>query len=128
MPRIADVIDPDLRAGLTAAEQALDEGDNTATVQRAVETYCKLVARRPDLVIPFLDRRGTFPGPGEGLASLRSAAGPAWPDLGVGMTRGDDGQPQFEWRKQRFSMSEATVYLEYVLTLVVHAQQTQRAS
>ena len=124
MPRIADVTDAELREGLTAADRALDEGDNTAAVHKAVETYQKLAARRPDLVIPFVDRRGEFPRPGEGLASLRSAAGPAWPDLGVGMTRGADGQPEFEWRKQRFGMSEATVYVEYVLTLVVHAQRT----
>jgi hypothetical protein len=125
MPRIADVTDPDLQAGLTAAEQALDAGDHLGAVQKAVETYQKLVRRRPDLVIPFVDRRGEFPKPGEGLASLRPAAGPPWPDLGVGMTRGEDGQPHFEWRKQRFSLSEATVYIEYVLTLAVHAQRTQ---
>jgi hypothetical protein len=125
MPRVADVTDADLQAGLAAAEQALDEGDHTAAVQQAVETYQKLVSRRPDLVIPFVDRRGEFPKPGEGLASIRPAAGPAWPDLGVGMTRGEDGQPQFEWRKQRFSLSEATVYVEYVLNLAVHAQRTQ---
>jgi hypothetical protein len=125
MPRIADVADADLRAGLTAAEQALDEGDHTGAVQKAVETYQKLVGRRPDLVIPFVDRRGEFPKPGEGLASIRPAAGPPWPELGVGMTRGEDGQPQFEWRKQRFSLSEATVYVEYVLNLAVHAQRTQ---
>lgn len=124
MPRIADIDDSELRTGLSAAEQALDEGDHTAAVQKAVETYQNLVARRPDLVIPFVDRRGEFPKPGEGLASLRSAAGPPWPDLGVGMTRAEDGQPRFEWRKQRFSMSEATVYVEYVLNLVVHAQRT----
>ena|SRR5579884_218838 len=125
MPRVADVTDADLRAGLAAAEQALDDGDNTAAVHTAVEIYQKLVARRPDLVVPFVDRRGEFPNPTEGLASVRSAAGPPWPDLGVGMTKGEDGQPRFEWRKQRFGMSEATVYVEYVLNLVVHAQSTQ---
>jgi hypothetical protein len=125
MPRIADVADPDLQAGLAAAERALDDGDHAGAVQKAVEAYQKLVAQRPDLVIPFVDRRGEFPKPGEGLASLRPAAGPPWPDLGVGLTRGDDGQPQFEWRKQRFSLSEATVYVEYVLNLAVHAQRTQ---
>jgi hypothetical protein len=123
MPRVADVADPDLRAGLTAAEQALDDGDNTTAVHRAVETYQRLVARRPDLVIPFVDRRGQFPKPGEGLASLRSASGPPWPDLGIGLTRGDDGQPQFDWRKQRFGLSEATVYVEYVLNLVIYAER-----
>ena len=116
MPSIHDVADPELRAGLAAAEQALDDGNNAAAVQQAVEVYQKLVDRRPDLVIPFVDRRGEFPKPGEGLASIRPAAGPPWPE---------DGRPQFEWRKQRFSMSEATVYVEYVLNLAVHAQRTQ---
>jgi hypothetical protein len=123
MPTIADVADAELRAALASAEASLDSGDNNGAVQTVVEVYRRAVARRPELIVPFVDRRGQFPKPGEGLANVRGPYGPPWPDLGIGLTRVDD-QPVFEFRKQRFSMSEAIVYFEYVLDLVVRAEAT----
>ena len=76
MTTLANVADPAVRAALTSAEEALDAGDYTRAVHIAVEVYSSVVERRPELVVPFVDRRGEFPKPGEGLARRYKPGGP----------------------------------------------------
>jgi hypothetical protein len=118
------VADPEQRAALASAEEALEAGDYTRAVHTALAVYTRLVERRPDLIAPFVDLRGQFPKPGEGLAPRQRPGGPPpWPELGVGLSQDEQGKPHFEFRKQRFGMSEAIVYVEYVLELVLRAQE-----
>ena len=120
----SSLADPELRAALTSAEEALDAGDYTRAVHTAVETYTRVVERRPDLLVPFVDRRGEFPKPGEGLARRYKPGGPPpWPELGVGLSQDEQNRPRFEFRKQRFGMSEAITYVEYVLEIALRAQR-----
>jgi hypothetical protein len=41
----------------------------------------------------------------------------------VGLSRDEQSRPRFEFRKQRFGMSEAITYVEYVLEIALRAQR-----
>ncbi|HUZ78420.1 MAG TPA: hypothetical protein VMV93_12655 [Chloroflexota bacterium] len=106
-----------VRAALAAADQALADGDYTASVRRSVAAYELLLAQRPELM----------PAPPSGL--LRRD-GPLIPDMPRTMRAGpwpstmgvklalDQGKPKLTFEKERFSMSEAAAYYEYTRDLV----------
>jgi len=105
---------PDLVA---AAERALDDGDYAGCVRLAVQAYEELIASRPDMVIkpPVRQPAGAPLLPDRPRIMQR---GP-WPStMGVRQTFGDDGAPLLTFDKERFTMSEAIAYFEYVRDLV----------
>src|SRR5204863_8061061 len=69
-----------------------------------------------------------FPKPGEGLASLRSGAGPAWPDLGIRLTRGDDGQPCSNGANSASAWSNSTRLAAVIAVAALRTDQDDRAA
>jgi hypothetical protein len=121
MARPSDVQDPELRARLVEAEQALDEGDYLRCVRGAVDVYSRLIEQRPDVFVDPTDRRGTLPT----LAQIRVVpAQRPWPQLlGVVVDFDADGKPRLRFERERFTMTEAMTYFEYTLDAVVRAQR-----
>jgi hypothetical protein len=118
--RAADVNDPELRAGLVAAERLLDEGDYQGAVRAAVGVFEALIEQQPDSIVPPPDfsRLSTAP-----LPRLGVRRGP-WPSHhGVQLLLDPDQRPRLVFNKERFTLSEAAAYVEYTLEAVVIAQR-----
>ena len=111
----------DAKALLEAAERALDEGDNTASVRASAEAYAAIVSERPDLVfappsfgdLPITGGRE----PGAGVPHA------PWPDQGVTVTIAEGAAPEILLDKQRYTMSDAITYLEYTVDLLRLAER-----
>ena len=110
----------DARALVADAERKLDEGDHTGSVRDSAEAYVALVQERPDLVvqpmsfdeIPIDHAREPMP-----------MLGP-WPaDQGVTVTIAEGAAPEIVLNKQRYTMSDAITYLEYVVDLLKSADR-----
>jgi len=121
MARIDDVTDPDLREELTAAEQALDEGDYDESVRRSAAIYQRILTARPDLRITR--RAGPAPLSAINGRPIQPRFQP-WPDtLGVTLTFDDHEQPLMKFMKDDFMMSEAITYYEHTLDAAVRVQE-----
>jgi hypothetical protein len=102
---------------LDEAERALDDGDYAGCVRNAVAAYQELIGARPELVIKPPPR----PAEGAPLTADRPRTMPRgpWPGtMGVRQTFDADGKPALVFDKDRFTMSEAIAYFEYVRDLV----------
>jgi hypothetical protein len=128
MASVAEVQDGPLREALAAAESALDAGDYLGSVQRSVEAYSRLIAQRPDMIIPPPTHRAAPPqvsrGAPLGGGGLFIGGPRPWPsDHGVQFVQSADQPPALSFTKQRFTLSEAATYFEYTLDLALRAQR-----
>ena len=129
MASVAEVQDGPLREALAAAESALDAGDYLGSVQRSVEAYSRLIAQRPDMIIPPPPHRAAPPqvsrGAPLGGGGLFIGGPRPWPsDHGVQFVQAAvDTPPALSFTKQRFTLSEAATYFEYTLDLALRAQR-----
>ena len=144
MARPSDIEDPAFRAALEEAERLIDEGDYTKASRRCAETYLLLLDRRPDLIPPPGAGLGFgfgFGGPGGpgggsggssgGAAGLAAGFGPGramrrgfWPGQGgIRVIFDEDRKPSLSYEKDRFSLTEALTYFEFMVEQVVNAQR-----
>ena len=107
MTRPSEIRDPAARAAMEAADQAIDNGNYVEAVHACAETFVRLVERRPDILKP--DRQ------------VRPSV---WPQLGVRLEVADGAPPLLVWERERFSMSEAATFLEFVMDQLVRAERT----
>src|SRR3990170_1204337 len=118
MARPSDIEDPVFRAALEEAERLIDEGDYTKASRRCAETYLLLLDRRPDLVPP--PGVGFGAGFGPGRAMRRGF----WPGQGgIRVIFDEDRKPSLSYEKDRFSLTEALTYFEFMVEQVVNAQR-----
>jgi hypothetical protein len=129
MARISDVKDSGFREALERVDGLIREGEYTEASKLCAETYLSLLARRPDFVPPPPDPRALpqfrddLPQSGSRLAGgTGPAARPSWPNQGgVKVLYYEDGGPALRFDKERFGLSEATSYFEFLIDEVVRA-------
>jgi hypothetical protein len=129
MARISDVKDAGFREALGRAEGLIGDGEYTGASRLCAETYLKLLARRPDFVPPPPDPRALpqfrddLPQSGSRLAGgTGPAARPSWPNQGgIKVLYYEDGGPALRFDKERFGLSEATSYFEFLIDEVARA-------
>ena len=105
----SDLTDPTFRDAMERVEKMLDDGDFTGASRAAGETYLAVLDRHPDLVA------GAATGPHTPLAMSRAIA---WPPNGGLTVRVEDGKPELVFARERFSMSEALGYFEFMMNLL----------
>jgi len=111
-----------VRALLADAERLLDEGDYTESVKASAQAYAELVQERPDMAFgpPALGELSVEGGrqPGQGMPRA------PWPEeQGVTVTIAEGAAPEIILNKERYTMSDAATYLEYVVDLVAIAER-----
>jgi hypothetical protein len=106
----ANVHDEDLRKQFEGAHGHLRAQRGTEAVHAIVQAFESMIAARPEL----LD--STRPGR---RGPIRLAA--AWPALGANFAAGssDDEGRKIVFTKQRFAMSEAITYYEFVVEAAI---------
>jgi hypothetical protein len=109
MPSPTDLTNPTFRSALLHIENLIDDGDYTASAKAAGETYLKVLEAHPDLIA------GASTGPHTPLAMSRAIA---WPPTGGLTVRVDNGTPTLVYARERFSLSEALGYFEFLMNLL----------
>ncbi|HXH23309.1 MAG TPA: hypothetical protein VNN10_14895 [Dehalococcoidia bacterium] len=107
MTRPSDIKDPGYREAMEAADRAIDQGDYAGAVRACAEAYVRLVAQRPDILKPDRQVRPSL-----------------WPQLGVRLEVEPGAEARLVWERERFTMSEAATFLEFVMDQVVRAERT----
>jgi hypothetical protein len=107
MTRPSDISNPIYRTAIETADRLIGEGKYYDAVKTCAETYVDLVQKRPDILKP--DRQ------------VRPSV---WPQLGVKLDVEGSGPPTLVWERERFSMSEAAMFLEFAMDQIVRAERT----
>ena len=131
MATTADIRDAAFREALDEADRLIGDGDYTAAARLCAETYLRLLAKRPDFIPPPPDP-GILPQYREDLPPNRTRLGggtgaaprPGWPNQGaIRMLYFEPGGPVISYEKQRFGLSEATSYFEFLMEEVLRSQR-----
>jgi hypothetical protein len=132
MASVGEVTDAAMRAELSEAEDALDDGHYATSVHHCVTAYARLIDLRPDMIIapgfthasaPPQSGAGA-PAGGGGLGGVGMGALRPWPsDHGVRFALEQGDRPSLTFAKERFTLSEAATYFEYTLDMVLRAQR-----
>jgi hypothetical protein len=112
----------EFRAALEQVEALLDAGEYTTAARLCADTYLQLLAKRPDFVPPPPDPRALpqfrddLPPSGSRLAGgTGPAARPSWPNQGgIKVLYYEDAGPKLRFDKERFGLSEAIGYYEFL--------------
>jgi hypothetical protein len=105
----ADLTDATFRNAMQHVEKLIDDGEYGAACRAAGETYLTLLERRPELVAGA----STDPHTPTGLSRATT-----WPPNGGVLIGIEDGKPALVLAKERFSMSEAYGYFEFLMNLL----------
>ena len=105
----SDLSDPTFRDAMQRIEKLLDDGDYTDACRASGETYLALLNKRPELI------PGASTGPHTPVGMSRAIA---WPPNGGLRVNVEDGKPSLAYAKERFSMSEAYGYYEFMMNLL----------
>ncbi|MBM3140252.1 MAG: hypothetical protein FJZ92_08575 [Chloroflexi bacterium] len=113
MAKPEQVSDVELRALLESAHEMMRKGKSSEAVRTLSTAYLKLLALKPDL----LDRT-IEPLPGRKMPAVMR-----WPMLGANLTLESvlAKQPEIQFIRERFSVSEAITYYEYTLECAIAA-------
>lgn len=106
MPTPKDINDAGLRAQVEGAFKAMRAGKGTDAVKSLADAYLHLLEMRPEML--------------EETVNMRNREIPRvmrWPALGANMSLESvmAGTPQIEFVRERFSVSEAMTYYQFVL-------------
>lgn len=106
MPTPKDINDAGLRAQVENAFSQMRSGKGTDAVRTLADAYLHLLQMHPEM----LDEK----------VAIRNRQIPRvmrWPALGANLTLESvtDGQPQIEFVRERFSVSEAMTYYQFLL-------------
>ena len=129
--KIAEIKDAAFREALERVDSLIAEGEYTQASRLCAETYLKLLAKRPDFIPPPPDLlalpqfRDDLPQSGSRLAGgTGPAARPSWPNQGgIKVLYYEPRGPVLRIEKERFGLSEATSYFEFLIDEVVRDQQ-----
>jgi hypothetical protein len=131
MANIADIKDAAFREALERVDRLLGDGEYTGAARLCAETYLDLLKLRPDFVPPppnpynLPQFRDDLPESGSRLAggsgrTLRTG----WPNGGgLKVLYYEAAGPQLSFEKERFGLSEATSYFEFLIEEVVRAER-----
>ena len=113
MPSPSDLSDPAFRTAMEDADKLIDGGDYSAASRLLAETFVKLVQSRPDLAAAPAEN------PHANYAASRAARNVTWPPAGgVRVVYDANSKPGLEYVRERFSMSEAMGYFEFMMNLL----------
>ncbi|HUZ13931.1 MAG TPA: hypothetical protein VMU93_13920 [Caulobacteraceae bacterium] len=113
MARAADIANPELRQKVEAAFAAMRAGRGADAVRASAEAYLRFAELHPEVKTETVAMRGRqFP------RMLR------WPAMGANMKPDSvqAGAPQIEFLRDRFSVSEAMTYYQFVLDEILEKQ------
>src|SRR5690606_21208236 len=105
----SELTDPAFRDAMQKVESLLDDGDYTGASKASAHAYRLVIERHPELIA------GAATGPHTPLAMSRAVA---WPPTGGLTMRVEDGKAVPVYSKERFSMSEAFGYFEFMMNLL----------
>lgn len=105
----SELTDPAFRDAMQKVESLLDDGDYTGASKASADAYLLVLERHPELIA------GAATGPHTPLAMSRAVA---WPPTGGLTMRIEDGKAVPVYSKERFSMSEAFGYFEFMMNLL----------
>jgi hypothetical protein len=109
MATTADITDPAFRDAMARVEALIDDADYTGACKAAGETYLAVLDKHPNLIA------GASTGPHTPTNLSRAIA---WPPNGGVRVNVEDGKPSLVYAKERFTMSEAYGYFEFLLNLL----------
>jgi hypothetical protein len=114
MAKAADVQNPDLRAKLETAFAAMRAGKGAEAVRACADAYLAFIELHPEVKAETIAMRGRQ------VSRLMR-----WPALGANMTLESvrAGTPQIEFTRDRFAVSEAMTYYQYVLDEVLEFEK-----
>ncbi len=113
MAKPEQVTDSELRALIESAHDMMRKGNATDAVKTLTSAYLKLLTMKPELLDETIEPR-----PGRKMPAVMR-----WPALGANLTLDSvlRKQPEIEFIRDRFSVSEAITYYEYTLESAIHA-------
>jgi len=128
---IADIKDAAFREALERIDALLTDGAYTEAARLCGETYVELLKRRPDFVpAPPNPRnlpqyRDDLPESGSRLAGgTGRTVRTGWPNGGgLRVLYYESPGPRLSFEKERFGLSEATSYFEFLVEEVVRAER-----
>lgn len=131
MASIRDVKDAAFREALERVDELLAEGEYTEAARLCAETYLELLKLRPDFVPPppnprnLPQFRDDIPESGSRLAGgTGRTVRTGWPNGGgLKVLYFETGGPQLSFEKERFGLSEASSYFEFLIEEVLRAER-----
>ncbi|HLI64747.1 MAG TPA: hypothetical protein VKU90_00155 [Caulobacteraceae bacterium] len=113
MPKPSDIQNPELRQTLESAFAAMRAGKGADAVRACAQGYLRFLELNPDVK--------------EQTIAIRDRQMPRimrWPALGANMTPESvrAGKPEIEFTRDRFSVSEAMTYYQFVLDEILAAE------
>lgn len=141
MAKIADIKDPTFRGALEEADGLIASGDYTKAAVKCAETWVELLNQKPELIpqdgapgAPGAPKAGRDPAWSGGASgydpqrfnATRAMARFAWPITGgLNVEFDADRKPMLTFDKQRFSLSEAVTYLEFMVEQLDRIQKME---
>ena len=118
MARASDIRNPELRAKVEAAFAAMRAGKGADAVRAAADAYLTFIELNPDV------KRETIAMRGRSISRLMR-----WPALGANMDADSvrAGKPQIAFERERFSVSEAMTYYQFVLDEILAKEKAAGA-
>jgi hypothetical protein len=112
----ADIARPELRAQLEAAFAAMRAGKGAEAVHACADAYLRFLELHPEAKSETIAMRGRQ------VPKLMR-----WPALGANMTPESvrAGAPAIEFARDRFSVSEAMTYYQFVLDEILEKQRRE---
>ena len=113
MPKAADIQESRLREKLEAAFAAMRAGRGAESVRASADAYLAFLELNPEARAETTTMRG------RAIPRLMR-----WPALGANLKPGSvaAGRPEIEFLRERFSVSEAMTYYQFVLDEILERQ------
>ena len=113
MPKPSDVVDEGLREQVQGAFDQMRAGDGTSAVKALAAAYLAFLDLKPEL------KTATMALPARTIPCVMR-----WPALGANMNleSAKAGAPEIEFVRDRFSVSEAMTYYQYLLDEIIEWQ------
>jgi hypothetical protein len=121
--QIQQIKDDELRGLMARAEQALDDGDNTACVHACAGAYLRLIQTNP-LVLKGLHTVLETPRVKAGLENGTLRFAPLmFPRLAAKLNLPADGPPTISFTREHMGFGEAVQYFEFTVNLIADAEK-----
>jgi hypothetical protein len=116
MAKAGDVQNPELRSEMETAFAAMRAGKGADAVRACAEAYLRFLELHPEAKEEKIALRGR-----DMFRVMR------WPALGANMSLDSvrAGKPEIEFERDRFSVSEAMTYYQFVLDEILERQKRE---
>lgn len=113
MARPADIQNPELREKVEAAFAAMRAGKGAEAVRAAADAYLRFVELHPEVKVETVAMRG------RDVPRMTR-----WPALGANLNLDSlrAGAPRIDFQRDRFSVSEAMTYYQFVLDEILQKE------